>query len=227
MYAPLRTIKDWYKGFGWEDFIRGSTGGRTLSQDIEWALEILARAGQPDNQLFDYFALAVGSEREARLRANTIVQRNPGLAEDVAAWLGGRVVPRKSTLGSESQYQKADELLAGVLIQQQAIVSATDQLKRDVLSRLRIMDEKSAAAIGVWIDQLGALVAVIETLVTMRGLSLVGSIGDVVEFSALEHELTDPERFGVRTVRIVRPMVVAQAAVNLRRVVQKALVEPV
>lgn len=227
IYAALRTVKDWYQGADWEEFIRASPGGRALSRDIESALEILARAGTPDNLLFEYFSLTVGASREARTRAEAIVQRNPGLSEEVSSWLSGRAVRRKSTLAAESQYQQADELIADLIAQQQTMSSSTEQLNRDVFPRLRIMDERGGAATSIWLGQFRALGAIIESLATMRGLSLVGSIGDLVEYSPLEHELADPARFGARTVRLMRPMVVARTADNLRRVVRKALVEPI
>jgi hypothetical protein len=226
-YSPCRTAKHWYQPSEWEMYVESSPSARAVAQDVESALEILARAGLPDNSLFDYLTVLVGDEQRARRRTADILRRNPSLQEDVADWLSGRVAPRRSSsLATSSQYQKADELIADLLIQQNALGSGADRIHNDVLPRIKILEEQSAVIVEAWMSKVRGLTTVAVALADLRGLSLVGTVGEIVSFSPAEHELTDPRAFGGRRVRLVRPMAVADTGGERRRVIRKALVEP-
>jgi hypothetical protein len=226
VYAPLWTLKDWYTQAEWEHFVEANRPAQVIAQDLEWAIELLSRAGIADNELFNFLLLATGTEKEARRRTAEIALRNTGLPEEIVAWLSGEVSRRRSSLATENQYQQADTTIAEAMVRLAALAEATEEVTLNVLPRMRILDNPSSVAIGKTLDQLRALGVSIETLASIRSLSVVGNVDDTVEFSPLEHEFADPSAFGARLVRIIMPMVVAHSATMQRRVVRKALVEP-
>lgn len=226
VYAPLRTLKEWYTQAEWEQFVERSKDANDVAQDIEWALELLARVGIADNELFGMLLLATGSERESRRRGHSIAQRNPGLSEEINAWLHGHATRRRSSLALENQFQQADVLIADIILRQSMLNTLTEEIGTNVLPRLRILDDSSSSVIGRSLDQLRSLNATIESLASARNLSVIGSIGDVVDFAPLEHEFADPKALGARVVRVLMPMVVANGGLPNRRVVRKAVVEP-
>jgi hypothetical protein len=226
-YMALRTIRHWHQQSEWERYLEISSSARAVAKDVERALELLARAGVPDKTLFEYLSILLGDERHARSRAENIAQRNPALEQEVADWLCGRVLRRRSSeLATGSQYQQADELIADLLIQQNVLGTLEDQIHNDVLPRLRVLEQQSAAILETWVTKVRAFSNASQAIADMRGLSLVGTVGDVVDFSPIEHQLTNRNAFGSRRVLIIRPMVVAEAGGERRRVVRKALVDP-
>ena len=57
-------------------------------------------------------------------------------------------------------------------------------------------------------------------------LAIVGKPGDAVDYSPLEHEMAGGLKPGVRKVRIFKPGVEARSESGGRRIVRKAIVEP-
>jgi hypothetical protein len=224
-YAVFETLKRWFAPGDWERYTEKSVIASFVAHDIEEVLELLVKIGRPDNQLLRFLGIISGSERQARQRALGILSRNPGLSEEIAAWLQGRSIKRKSKLANESQTVRVDEDVSLLLLDSMAIAEMGLQVQRDVLRKMKILGDENTPFIGTFVERVLALTGNIQALATNRSLQMVGEIGAVVEFQPLQHELTDQQDLGATTVLIIRPGVMTQVEDGSYRIVRKALVE--
>lgn len=224
-YVSINAIVDWFSTADWNDFVERSSAPALIARDLEEGIEMLARAGMPDNALFRFLSLTTGGEREARKRLSLILTRNPALPEEIVAWLQGREIRKKSLLAAESQVAQIDEGLATLLLDTVLALDVVDHFKQEVLPKMRVLGSEYEAQVESLIGRLSSIANAINALAVSRSLRISGEVGTVVEFSPLQHELTESAHFGTRNVRILRPAIIAQLGDGSSRVVRKALVE--
>jgi hypothetical protein len=224
-YVSIDTINDWFSAPDWSNFAEQSSASALIARDLEEGIEMLSRAGMPDNTLIRFLSLMTGGEREMRQRLLKILGRNPGLPEELAAWLQGQEIRKKSPLAAESQMAQIDEGLATLLLDSILARDVIDHFKQEVLPKMRVLGSEYEDQVRSLIDRLSAIANAIDALVVNRSLRISGEVGTVVLFSPLQHELTESAHFGTRNVRILRPAIIAQLGDGSSRVVRKALVE--
>jgi hypothetical protein len=226
-YSALDVIKSWYRDPDWADYAEHSEAASLLSRDLSAALEILVRAGSSDEHLFSKLVIAAGGQQRARTIAKEILTRLPGLPEELAQWLSGIPPRRKSTLATESQMLAFDDALADLIVTGRRLGELAEQVSADALPEIGVMSPQAAAPIENLLGTVRSTVNAISGIARARDLSIRGNASDIVEFSPLEHEMIGGTTAGVRSVRIVRPAVEAPGTVGGRRILRKALVEPV
>jgi hypothetical protein len=100
------------------------------------------------------------------------------------------------------------------------------RVEREALPEISVM----VPASGELVESLMRLVRstnnALAALIKVRGLAIVGRTGDAVDYSPLEHEMAGGMKPGIRKVRIFKPGVDAPSESGGRRVVRKAIVEP-
>jgi hypothetical protein len=222
----MEGVRGWYRQSDWEEFAERSEASRLLARDIAEAIELLVRAGVTDDVLYSRLVVASGSEENARRTAKEILSRLPGLNEDLARWLSGAPMKRSSTLATESQMLGVDEALADLMIDSARMKELAETISRDVLPEVAIMVSHAGGAMDRLIGLIRSTANAVEGVAHSRSLRVIGSVGDVVEFSPLEHEMAGGPRPGIRSVRVVRPGVDAPSGAGGRRIIRKALVEP-
>jgi hypothetical protein len=102
-----------------------------------------------------------------------------------------------------------------------------ESLQRDALPEIAVMAPRAAGSLESLLGQIRSIRNAIQGATELRSLTLKGRIGEVTTFSPLEHEMVGGNRPGVRTVRVTRPAVEAPGEAGGRRIVRKAIVEPV
>ncbi len=225
-YAAMEVVSGWYRKGAWEDFAEGSPSARLLARDIAEALELLVRAGVADDVLYSRLAVASGSDRSARETAKSILARLPGLDDKLARWLSGAPVRRSSALATENQLVGFDEALADLMIDSARMNEMAEVIAREVLPEVAVMVPHAGGAIGTLLGLVRGAANAVEGAAHVRALRLSGAVGEVKEFSPLEHEMAGGPQPGIRSVRIIRPGVHAPSGSGGRRIVRKALVEP-
>ena len=225
-YAALTVVRNWYREQRWEEFTEASKSAQLLARDISEAIELLVRAGIADDSLYNHLITASGTATRARSRAKEILERTPGLSEDLARWLSGIVAKRRSAFAAENQMLSFDEAIADLMIDASRLEEMQYRVEREALPEISVM----VPASGELIESLMRLVRstnnALAALVKVRGLAIVGRAGDAVDFSPLEHEMAGGMKPGFRKVRIFKPGVDAPSESGGRRVVRKAIVEP-
>ncbi len=224
-YVAIDTIRDWFSASDWEHFVEKTPSGALIARDLEDAVEILVKAGIADNSLAKHLATICGGEKQAQKRLGHILERNPAVSEELTAWLQGREVTKKSVLAAESQATRIDEALANLVLESVAALSQVEHFRDEVLPKMRVLGSDYLTDTEAVVGHLSTLARSVQALGASRSFRISGEIGSVVEFSPLQHELTDSAHFGTRNVRILRPAVTAQLGDGSYRVVRKALVE--
>ncbi len=225
-YSALDVVKGWYRDIAWTDFAEQSIAAALLVRDLTAALEMLLRAGVSDEGLFSRLTVAAGGQNSARAVAKDLLNRLPGLPEDLAQWLSGLPPRRRSALAAESQLLGFDEGLGDLIINAQRLRELADRVRNDALPEIGVMSPRAAFPVEGLLGVVRSTVNSLDAVAKIRDLSIKGSVGDIVEFSPFEHEMVGGARPGVRMARMVRPAVEAPGVGGGRRVLRKALVEP-
>jgi hypothetical protein len=226
-YAAMETVRGWYRDYTWERFAEESPSARLIARDLKEALELLVRAGVADAGLYSRLILATGKESRAREAALQILHRNPGLPEELARWLSGSPMRRKSAFAAETEAAQYDEFLADLLIDCARLRSMEDIFDRDSMPEINVVAPHAAAAVSRILGQLRSIRNAVDSAARVRSVVLRGQVGETVAFLPTEHEVAGGGRPEVRTVRVVRPAVEAPSASGGRRIVRKSIVEPI
>lgn len=211
-YEVLDVLYRWFRPHAWEELADAVPALRAVADDILEAVRLLARAGVTDARMRASLVLAVGSEERARVRLKTVAETAPGITLEVRDWLTGTESTPVLDAVEESGLRSLDQVIADLLV------------RRNDIERL------ATATTGEGSDDRALVRTLADSFMHManaRGLELQYVIGDVVEYSPLDHELIGGPRHGVRRVRVVQPQVRAREVTGRFRVVRKALVEAV
>lgn len=224
-YSPIVTMRDWFTAAEWSD-LTDKDVAKTLAGSIQASIELLARTGAVDNSLFDLLVLTSGNAETARLLTHQIIERGPGLPPEIVAWLSGQPIRKSTTLSSESQMVRIEEAIADIMIANQSVSKASKSVEVDFVPQLSIYQSIPLALLRDFLSTYSGLGITIDALCEMRGLELLESQKVAEEFSPLRHEFMNPSDFGVRTVKIVQPGVIARRDDGTVRIIRKALVIP-
>ncbi len=173
--------------------------GQVLDQ-----LMLLVRLGMPDAELRRVFVQLLG-EGDARRRINLAVEKESNLTPDGAHWLqtgaARRTLATQAAI-AETAVSAVDLDLALGLRESDQLQGSLGQLMPELRALAEFHSAALAANISVLEDRIERLSSAVRRAAQKRGLALVGSPGDVVEFSPLEHEPTQ-DAVGARTVRVL------------------------
>jgi hypothetical protein len=225
-YAALRAVRAWFSEREWEDFVAQSQTVEAVRRDLTEALTMLIRAGVSDNALYEGLVLTAGNTDAAREIAHSIVERFPGITDELRHWLLGTPLVRRSSLAAESQEASLDESIADLLIDTNRLRQLAATIRRDYIGEVDIIAPRLSGPITQLLDLIEVTIGLATLLAKKRGLHTNGNPGDVVEYSPLEHDMGEDFVPGARQVYIRRPAVEALGSTGLRRVIRKALVEP-
>jgi hypothetical protein len=225
-YAGVEVVRGWYRETTWRYFAEKSSSARLLARDLSEAIEMLVRAGIADDVLYARLAVVTGGEDTARQQMRQILDRVSGLPDDLARWLSGLPIRRKSALASENQLLSFDETLADLMIDCARMQEMLEVVQRDVMPELSVMAPRSGPSLDSLIGLIRSTLNSVQAMTRLRSLALTGNVGETTEFSPLEHEMLVGAPPGVRKIRIVKPGVDAPSEAGGRRIVRKAIVEP-
>lgn len=205
-YEAVEMARGWFAPHDWPAVAEQTPELAVVARDLCEVIALLARAGVTDDRLMRALTVTLGSEPAARNAASRLVDTTPGLSEDVRGWLLGTRSRRTSDLAEEHSDRSVDEYIADLLLE-------STRVNEDV-------SEDASSLAG----QLTILTQTIRMMAEVRGLTVSGTPGDILEYSALEHQSVDDLPSGIRHVRILEPAVTTST--EPRRIVRKALVEP-
>ena len=117
-------------------------------------------------------------------------------------------------------------LARGKVISVTVLTRAADMVQSDVLPEVSIVLPQQAQMLSRLIGLAEAMASKLNLAVKWRSLRLRGTVGQVVEFSPVEHQL-DPGGARSRRVRLLSPVVERVSEDGVPRVVLKAPVEPI
>lgn len=230
VYAAMKIPRRWLSRVDWRAFARKSNGIKSLAEDIEDALVLLARQGIADGSLAKELSEILGSRDDATSRMAHISETHPELSPDVREWFrnGGKVVEQhKLEYAEESQQLAADQHIALLYIESSLLRELVSGIAEDVVSELHILDPKNAKFVEQVVKGSAHILERIVSLAQARRMQLVENRGEMADFDQARHEVVGGNVLGIRKVRIVRPSVDRIGTSGRVETVMKALVEKV
>ena len=227
-YEALSVVSEWFGSREWEQLCESSKAAEAISRvrdDIQKSLLLLAGAGKIGDDLRRALAIAAGSRESADSICREMAKEHPGIPSHVRDWLAG-VSPRTRIASAvESRERSIDEILAELLIDMTGLAGASRVVQSDVLPDVSIVLPQSVRALSRLTGIADAMANKLNLAVRWRSLRIRGTVGQEVEFSPVEHQLSTA---GVRSrrVRLLRPVVERMSEDGVPRVVLKAVVEP-
>lgn len=177
--------------------------GKAASQVLD-QLMLLVRLGMPDVDLRRVFVHLLG-EGEARRRIASAVERESNLSPEGAHWLqtgAARKALATQAAIAETAVSAVDLDLAFGLRESDLLQGSLVQLMPELKALAEFQSAALAANVSVLGERIERLSSAVRRAAQKRGLALVGSPGDVVDFSPLEHE-PGQDAIGARTVRVL------------------------
>jgi hypothetical protein len=212
IYMAAAIAKAWLRGPLWAAFVSGSPSAKALARDLCSGIVLLGKQGLASEALSERLSDLAGGIDRSRVMLRDLGQRHSELSPDVRQWLesGGRVRDQSGALAFEES----------------ALVGADRHLAAALLSAERARIAGDSGGGGELKAATERLANDVRQLAAVRGVRIVGSIGETVPFSRHLHELV-PGAGVVTKVRIVRPAVERRNVSGTTDVLVKALVEPV
>jgi hypothetical protein len=224
-YLASSVLRSWFIESQWPSSVE--TAVADLEADIGRSFVILAKQGVADNELLKQLKNLSGSNRRAMMMTTSIADNNEGIPSNLDQWLrklGSVQMDQSSELMAESSMLSLDQNLAFLLLE-------TISLNRDLSSHsevlataLRVFEPLQSDNFEKIVAKSRTIIDDIEAMSRKRSLRIRGNVGDVVEYTSSEHEISRPEDFGERYVCIIRPGV-ERSKSGRYDVVIKALVE--
>lgn len=224
-YAFMEPLKRSLGRAQWPEALHAGLD-RLAAQVLEQLL-FLVKLKIPDNDLRRVYVSIVG-EVTARLRLERVTENADDIETDLIFWLRTgshrRTLPTQRAV-EETAVAAVDRDLALAYREAESLRSGLSSVETEAISAAefhssRLKDELETALSQVW-----RLVAHVESAARRRHLVLKGNVGDVVDFSPMEHE-PSPDAKGSRVVRVRTHVVERVLDEQSMGVVLKGDVEP-
>ena len=225
-YEALLVVQVWFDTSDWVELCESSDAIAHLQNDLQESIVLLARVGVIDDALRRTLGTALGSSKRAEEVCRQIATTTPGLNQDVRDRLAGVLPRRRSTSAAESQEWSIDKILAELLIETERLSTASNVVQTGLLPEVSTVLPHSVRALSTLTGLADAFSNRMALALKRRSLRARGGLGDEVEFSPLEHQLSGGG-MPTRRVRIVSPLVERISEDGVPQIVLKALVEPV
>ncbi len=224
-YEAISVVSDWFPSREWQEICASSKAISRVGKYVQKWLLFLARRGVVDNRLRHALVTVAGSRERADAICRRMAVEHPGIPADVRDWLAG--VSKRTSIASavESQERSIDEVLAELHIAMTRLTRAADRVRSDVLPEVSIVLPQQERALSRLAGLVEAMANKLSLAVKWRSLRLRGTVGEEVEYSAVEHRLDAGVRS--RHVRLLTPVVERISEDGVPRVVLRATVEPV
>lgn len=227
-YVALRRLRSWFSPLEWPRFLKEGAHVALRAAMVD-AITLLARQGLYDETLCGLLRVLHPSETEAETTLAEIAS-SPRIAPAIAGQLRGIAVVRQR-LVSEHARDAANASMDVELGDLMRIANRTSQRSErassDILATLELVAPETRPHLKALTGSVRAVCGRILEICRARAIELQGDIGNVVEFSPLEHEFLVDQGTTPRWVRIVEPAAIKRDSRGTVDVLVKAIVEPV
>ena len=196
------------KTFGaglWGRFVRASNILPELRTSLLESALVLARQNRTDKQISTVLAASYTSYPQASRAIGRHLKTAQDLDPDIARWWSkiGKVSDSKSPV-QQKVGNTEDSQIGALLIQVDRNRDAMEKIERAVVPGLEISDNVLASTVRKAVKRYRDIDQTVRRLARLRKLRKKDSVGEIVEYNPLEHELLEGHRTGVRSVKIVR-----------------------
>ncbi len=223
-YSALRVCREWFPEHRWQSITTKSETLHLVVQDLTEAIIMLAKQNVTDQDLMDILHVACGTREKARTLTAEISRNLPGLSSEVRRYLGAEIDLED---GAQLDREPGEITSTSELVHLADLLVEAETLYREAEAELK--ESSFASENTKLLRLLGKTLSLADSarsLARRHFIQLRGRVGDIVEFSQVEHEMVGGFQPGIRRVRIQRPPVV-QMHGSAPHVIRKGLVEPV
>ena len=209
-YAILLNIQNWFGKSEWLLFLDRSDCVETIRSDLSEAVLILAKQGLSDTELLDFLILTFPTRAQAKPLLVNIADNSLAIPAQIKTWLksAGRISKLSvDTVKEDSGILNADQSIALLLLEAMRLESILGNAEQNICSSIQMFDPQLEEQTQTLFVRNRTILNSVKSLAEKRSLKLRGRIGDVTDYSPIEHELISGNTLGIRKVRIVTPMV--------------------
>lgn len=206
-FSVLKQCRAFFSGISWPGDLREAMD--LLVQDVSEALLLLGRQDVPQQSLLEQLELVCGLKERANAVAAQLADKHTELPERIRDWLRrGRLVATHSASDvlQASLLDSNDAAVGLALIESQKLAASEEVLQR-VIGTVEIYEPSLTRPVNNYAQQVRETMVAVQEVANRRGVSLMGAVGEEVEFSAKFFEplraITGP-RVVVRRPAIVR-----------------------
>lgn len=209
-YAVLETFERWWQPLPYPKSLRDAL--LPIVDKLVTGITLRARWGQRSDSLATRLRQSFGDRDAAAQRLKQIAETETGLPVEIDDWLRGRsrkmheTTNLASSLRAVSNEELTDAIAPLLLDAEEALDGLSQNIASDSAHHLR------------------RLAAAIKSLASQRGLEIVGSQGEAVEYLPLAHQTVSGKAPADPWVQVIRPMVVRRRRDGSEDIVVRAIV---
>lgn len=225
-YQLLQNGKKLLTGGRWAQFISSSSVIHKVQMNLLETALVLARQNRTDKEILR----AMEASWQSTTVISTAIKRHFKGAVDIDPevadyWMKlGRVTQSASPVEHRLSNHE-DQQIGELLIQLDANRDCMDKLNSAVVPILKTFDHYQAATVRRAAMGYESIAQVAERLARMRRLSKTDSLGRVVEYNPIEHDMEGGHRSGIRNVKVVRDGILKEFG-GKKKMLVKLRVEP-
>lgn len=205
-FSVLKQCRGFFSQISWPADLRDTM--ELLVQDVSEALLMLGRQDVPQQALLEQLELVCGLKERAKVVATQLADKHSELPERIRDWLrrGRLVVTHAASDVLQASLLDANDTAIGLaLIESRKLAVAEETLQR-IIGTIEIYEPSLIRSASGYAQQVRDTLAAIMEVANRRGIGLVGSEGEEVEFSA---KFFDPLRaLSSPQVTVRRPAIV-------------------
>lgn len=210
-YAPIEVLFRWWQPVTYPRKLKSSLKG--IIRKLTSAITLRARMGQRSETLVSRLGEALGPSQKTSTPLVSIADASSGLLPEIDDWLRGRT--RKApattiavkTLLSESETSNFTVAFAPLL--------------QDCVDAVAAISPGTDAPI---VPHIRRVCNRVTAMAAELRLSIVGRVGDIVEFNPSTHRTVDGAIPSEPRVKVVRPMVIRKRVDGSEDVIERAIV---
>lgn len=223
-FSALKLCRSFFTGTSWPRDLSNTM--ELLIQDVSEALVLLGRQDVPNQGLLDQLELVCGVKERARYVANSIADKHTELSERIRDWLKrGRLVNKIAVSDTlETSMLEAVDSSIGLALIEARLLKGQDDLIQRIAGTLEIYDPSLSSSARSYESKVNSTTSAIIEVAKRRGLELIGSIGDEIDFSPKYFDSLGA--VAGRCVIVRRPAIVRSTSQGMpAEVVLKGIVE--
>lgn len=223
-FTALKICRGFFPGVSWPAGLKETLD--LLVQDVSEALLMLGRQDVPQQGLLDQLELVCGVRERAQAVARQLAEHHADLPERIREWLRrGRLVTTQapSNVLQLSLLDANDSAVGLALIEARKLGAAEETLDR-IIGTIEIYEPGLAGPARSYAQKVRDTTTALQEIANRRGISLVGTEGEEMEFSAKYFDLLRSITGPVVTVK--RPAIVRTTGAHAgAEVILKGLAE--
>lgn len=205
-FAALNQCRGYFSKIAWPVELRDTM--ELLVQDVSEALLMLGRQDVPQQALLEQLELVCGLKERAKVVATQLADKHSELPERIRDWLrrGRLVVTHTTSDVLQASLLDANDTAVGLALIESRKLSVAEETLQRIIGTIEIYEPSLTRSANGYAQQVRDTLAALLEVANRRGISLMGSEGEEVEFSA---KFFDPLRaISSSLVTVRRPAIV-------------------